>query len=367
MSYEKKMRNLLGRLVAMSPEAPPYPEESPMAAKEPPRKRVHPALVFAGAAALVAALAVPVVLLTNDPPTAAVGSTTTTTTVGSTTTTQPSTTSTTSQSTTTTTSSTTTTGAPLGPSWRGTIYLFQTPDNSFLGNPALVPIEVAVTDASSQLSGSDPFTVPLAAMGQDLPQGLENSVPGDVHVLSTGESSDTIVADMSEPFLEGAGGLLADVTMLNQIIYTLTQDDPGKEVQFTVNGRPVEAFGSEGMVLSDPVNRDSFLTESALIFLTEPIMEVENVYVVSGRSNTFEAMLMIRVIDRDGNTIHEEPVQATSGSGTWGEFGVGVDSDLVTPGETSIQLFEYSAEDGSMVNVITVPIFEEDVWSSTLG
>jgi len=230
-----------------------------------------------------------------------------------------------------------------------------------------VPIEVAVVDPSSQLSGTDPFTVPLAAVGDDLPPGLENAIPGDVQVLSIGESSDTIVADMSQPFLEGAGGLLADVTMLNQIIYTLTQDDPDKEVQFTVNGRPVEAFGSEGMVLTDPVNRDSFLTESALIFLTEPILEVENVYVVSGRSNTFEAMLMVQVIDGEGNRIHEEPVQATSGSGTWGEFGVGVASDLVTPGETSIQLFEYSAEDGSMVNVITVPVFEEGGWSITLG
>ena len=50
MSYEKKIKDLLGRLVAMSPEPPPYPEETPMATSQPPRKRMHPVLVFAGAA-----------------------------------------------------------------------------------------------------------------------------------------------------------------------------------------------------------------------------------------------------------------------------------------------------------------------------
>lgn len=363
MSYEKKMKDLLGRLVAMSPEPPPYPEESPMAVNEPPRRRVHPALVFAGAAALVAALAVPVILLSGDAPPVAGG--TTTTTIAPTSTSQPGTSSTTTgPSTTTTTPSTSTTVAT---NWQGEIYLYQSPENSFLGNPALVPFRLDVTDPSTALSESDPFTSALAALGDQLPSGFENMIPPDVLILSTGESSDTIVVDMSESFLDGAGGLLADVTMLNQIIYTLTQDDPDKQVRFTVGGEPVEAFGSEGMVLTDSVNRDSFLTELAPIFLTEPIMETENVFVVAGRSNTFEAMLMVRVIDAEGDTIHEEPVQATSGSGTWGEFGVGVGTEMVTPGESSIQLFEYSAEDGSMVNVITVPVLEDGLWRVSLG
>jgi spore germination protein GerM len=325
---------------------------------------MHPALVFAGAAALVAALAIPVILLGGDEPPVAGGITTTTTTLGATSTSQPMTSSTTSGQTTTTSASPSTTVATA---WQGTIYLYTTPENSFVGDPALVPITVDLTDPTTRLAAEDPFTVALAAMATDLPPGLENAIPADVQLLSTGESSDTIVADMSESFLDGAGGLLADVTMLNQIIYTLTQDDPGKKERFTVDGQPVEAFGSEGMVLTDPVDRDSFLADAALIFLTEPIMEVENVFVVAGRSNTFEAMLTIRVIDGEGNTVHEEPVQATSGSGTWGEFGVGVATDLVTPGESSIQLLQYSAEDGSPTNLITIPVFEDGVWRVTVG
>ena len=373
MSYEKKMKDLLGRLVAMSPEPPPYPEESPMATSEPSRKRIHPALVFAGAAALVAALAVPVVLLTRDQPPVA-GGTTTTTTVGSTSTSASGTSSTTTgQSTTTTTPSTTTTAGPVAPAWQGTIFLYQTPENSFLSNPALVPLQVEITGSSSGLSASDPFTAALAVLGSERPTGLENAIPSDVQIvdLSTSvvDGTEVWLADMNEAFLTGAGGLLADTTMLNQLVYTITYGEGAEAgVLFTVNGEPVEEFGSEGLVLTDPVNRDTFLDELGLIFLTEPLIEVEGAYAVVGRSNTFEAMLALRVIDGAGNTVHEEPVQATSGSGIWGDFGVQVASDLVTPGETSIQLFEYSAEDGTTLNnLITVPVFEDDVWRVTLG
>lgn len=371
MSYEKKMKDLLSRLVAMAPEPPPYPEETPMAATETPRKRVHPALVFAGAAALVAALAVPVVLLTRDQPPVGVG-TTTTTTIGSTSTSQPGTSSTTTGQSTTTTTNPSTTSTVGATTWQGTIFLYQTPENSFLGNPALVPVAVEVADPTARLSSEAPFTAALAAMSNDFPAGLENSIPSDVQIvnLSTAvvDGTEVWMADMNEAFLDGAGGLLADTTMLNQLVYTITYGE-GVEagVLFTVNGEPVQQFGSEGLVLTDPVDRDTFIDELGLIFLTEPLIELDGVYNVGGRSNTFEAMLTLRVIDAADETVHEEPVQATSGSGTWGEFGVGIDSDLVTPGETSIQLFEYSAEDGTtMTNLITIPVFEDDVWSVTL-
>lgn len=184
MSYEKKIKDLLGRLVAMSPEPPPYPEESPMAANEPPRRRVHPALVFAGAAALVAALAVPVVLLTRDQPPVAGGTTTTTTTVVTTTIETASTSTTVGQTTTTTPSTTSTVAATT---WQGTVFLYQSPENSFLGNPALVPVAVELNDLSGELDADAPFTEALAALGSELPElpadaGLANAVPADVQI-----------------------------------------------------------------------------------------------------------------------------------------------------------------------------------------
>lgn len=374
MSYEKKIKDLLGRLVSMSPEPPPYPDETPMANHDKPRPRPHPMLMFAAGAALVAAVMVPVVLLSGDDIPVGAGTTTTTVQASSTISGESPTTTTTPPTTTTSTFAEPSTTLDMA-SWESIVYLTEEPENSFLGNPALVPVLVEVNDPSGELRPDDYFTKALAAVRQqngELPPGLGTSIPDAVEILdvSTEEVDGelTWVVDMNRAWLDGAGGLLADVTMLNQLVYTITQGTPEIEgVLFTVGGEPVVTYGTEGIDLSSPVTRESYIDDLNLIFLTEPISEFEHVYAVVGRANTFEAALTVRVLDGAGQTIHEEPVQASCGTGCWGEFGVGIGSDLIVPGESSIQLFTYSAEDGSMTNVITVPIPESGVWELIVG
>lgn len=363
MSYDKKMKDLMARLMSMSPEPPPFPEEETPMARHETKKERRPALVFAGAVALVALLAVPLLLFTGEEDPVAIPSSTTTSTVASTTTIPPPTTTTTEPTTTSTTE-------PVAPTWTGTVFLYQTPEDSNLGNPALVPVSLALTGVTA----NEEFTAALAAMGPELPElsyPLSNAVPAEVQVSSQSsmetDSGFVLTLDMNEAFLDGAGGLLADMTMLNQLIYSATEPFPEEaSVLFTINGEPVEAFGSEGLVLTDPVTRDTFIEELAPIFLTEPIMETENVWVVAGRANTFEAALTVRVLDGSGTVVHEEPVMATCGSGCWGEFGVGIDVDLIVPGESAVQLLTYSPEDGEPTNVITIPIPSDGVWQMTV-
>ncbi|HEY5889826.1 MAG TPA: Gmad2 immunoglobulin-like domain-containing protein, partial [Acidimicrobiia bacterium] len=76
---------------------------------------------------------------------------------------------------------------------------------------------------------------------------------------------------------------------------------------------------------------------------------------VEGISNTFEASITLRVIDAAGNLLNEEYGQATSGSGTWGEF-VFTFEDATLTSDEFVQLFEYSAEDGEPSNVVTIPL-----------
>lgn len=323
----------------------------------------RPVLVFAGAAALVALLAVPLLLFTGGEDPVAVPSSTTTSTIASSTTIPPTTT-------TTAGPTTTSTVEPMASRWTGTVFLYQTPEDSNLGNPALVPVSLDLTGVTA----NEEFTAALAAIGPELPElpyQLSNAVPADVQVLSQSsmetDSGLVLTFDMNEAFLEGAGGLLADMTMLNQLIYSATEPFlADASVLFTVNGEPVEAFGSEGLVLTDPVTRDSFIEELAPIFLTEPTMETENVWVVAGRANTFEAALTVRILDDSGTVVHEEPAMATCGSGCWGEFGVGIDVDLIVPGESAVQLLTYSPENGEPTNVITVPIPSDGVWQLTV-
>lgn len=361
MSDEKRLKDLLARLVAMSPEPPPFPEEVQMASHET-KRSPRPILVFAGAAALVIALAVPLLLFFrgSGPETVA---TTVPAPVTSTSVPQ--------ESTSTSTSETTvTTVAPIS-TWSQSLFLFQTPEDSFLGNPALVPVRVDVTDMTGAISPEAPFTEVLATVSPDLPEPYFNAIPPEVQILSLaltdGAGGQTWVADMNEAFLEGAGGLLADVSMLNQLVYTITEETSVDRVTFTVNGEPIEAYGTEGIVLTDPVSRETYIDELALIFVTQPIMEDEFTYIVAGRANTFEGSLSVRVLDESGAIIHEEPTQASCGSGCWGGFGVGIGKDLIEPGSSSIQLLDYSAEDGSPQNIITIPIPEDNIWVFTIG
>ncbi|MGH3651087.1 MAG: Gmad2 immunoglobulin-like domain-containing protein, partial [Acidimicrobiia bacterium] len=310
MSYEKKMKDLLGRLVSMSPEPPPYPEDIQMAAHKTPT-RWSPALVFAGAALVVIALAIPLLLFVDGEGPEVIATTTTTTVPAtSTTTVPPSTTS-------------TIRPEPIEVTWAGVIYLYQSPENSFLANPALVPVQTAIT---GPFDDDVDFSRALAALidnDVELPGGLMNAIPADVHIVSLGttdtETGDQhFLVDMNEAFLDGAGGLLADFTMLNQLVYTLSHDDPEMEVIFTVNQEPIEAFGSDGLDLSEPVGRDEFLEDMHVINLTQALVESEGGYLVEGIANVFEATVNIAVLDATGEVVHEEFVTATCGSGCWG-------------------------------------------------
>ena len=329
----------------------------------------RPILMFAGAAVVVMALAIPLLLLDGDEKPDAAAPTlpapvSTSSTIGETSTTD--------------VPDTTTTTPVVSVTWEDTIYLIQTPENSFTGDPALVPMSVRVVDSSGVLSADAHFTEVLAALdelGGSLPATLDSAIPDDVQVLDlsvadvNGEA--VLVADMNEAFLDGAAGLLGDLTMLNQLIYTLTQHDPSQRVLFTVGDEPVEAFGSDGLVLTDPVGRDDFINELNIIILTQPVLlsdesvddDPQGGYQVVGVSNVFEAAMTVQVVNRTtGEVTYEQPVMATSGSGTWGDFAVDIDAELVEPGVSSIRVFWYGAESGEPSNVVTIPVPDGEVW-----
>ncbi len=351
---EKKLKDLTDRLMAMSPEPPPFPEETVVTSSGNQTRRTSPFLVFAGAAAVVLlAIGIPFLFFDNAPPVAAPDTTTststsTTTTLGETTTTTPG-------------ETTTTSDGQIPIAGDAIVYLAQTPENSFLGNPALVafatpaygPPDTDLTLYALQLLM--PVDAPIVP-----PDGFFNTIPEGIEVVSARVADgapNALILELSEKFLEGSGtGLLGDFTMLNQIIYTSTQDPDIDEVQFIVNNQPVTEFGTEGLDLSGSVNRETFRENLALINVTQPVVfNAEGPITVAGISNTFEASLTMGIIDAAGNLVSETHGQATSGSGTWGEFDFTFEDATLTP-DHSVQLFEYSAEDGSRVNIVTIPL-----------
>ncbi|HEY5889544.1 MAG TPA: GerMN domain-containing protein, partial [Acidimicrobiia bacterium] len=263
---EKKLKDLTDRLMAMSPEPPPFPEEAVLASSGNQTRRTSPFLVFAGAALVVLlAIGIPFLLFDNEPPVAAPGTSTTTSTipVETSTTTIP-------------VDTTTTIDEPILVAGDAIVYLAQTPENSFLGNPALVAfatpafgaLDTDLTLYALQLLA--PVDIPIAP-----PEGFFNAIPEGVEIVSARVAEgapNALILEMSESFLDGSGtGLLGDFTMLNQLIYTATQHPDIDEVQFIVNNQPVTEFGTDGLDLSGSVNRETFRDQLNLINVTQPV------------------------------------------------------------------------------------------------
>lgn len=342
---ERKMKELIDRLVAMSPEPPPFPEEVPVTQRN--TSRTNPILMFAGAAAVVLVVAAIPFLIFGGRNGGGIADTTTST-VGSTVTSAPDT---------TTSQPTTSTTAPVVNREGVYVFLAQTPENSNTGNPALVPF-FAMADSVFDSSDANALNL-LTQPNLSLPPGFESYVPSNVRVLSVNDPGNGIrVVDMSPEFAMGSGsGLLGDFTMLNQLIYTAGLDAEGTtKIQFTIGGEPVTQFGTDGLDISEPLGQDAFLdqlnsvipTSSAAGTGSEPLF-------LTGKANVFEATVSLELVDVDGQVVYQDFTTATCGTGCWGDFSFNIDFDFAsTP--VSIRLFWNSAKDGAPTDVVTMPV-----------
>ena len=344
---DRKLKDLMGRVAEMAPEAPPFPEESLTVTPARPRRSLSPALVFAGAALLVLAVALPLLLMQGggaDPVASTVP-------VPIPRTVAP---------------DRETTAVPQEEvTVPVVVYLTQEPENSLQGNPALVPVRVL---------GSAPEGEPevlaalrgLVAPSLVLPPGLGSSIPEGIRVFGVTIEEDTVVVDMDPRFLEGAGGFLADVTMLNQLIWTAAQGSPDVDVRFTVNGAEPGPYGSEGLLLDTVFPRDYFLDQGQLnnVLVTTPIGPESTE--ISGIANVFEANVAYEIRDASGEVVDGGFEMVACGTGCWGRFTIELDPALLEPGG-EVRLFWNSPEDGEPTNVVVVPIpeDEEGLWELT--
>lgn len=361
---DRKMKELADRLVAMSPEPPPYPEEVSVTHREDSKPR--PVLVFAGAALVVLLLAAIPLLLSRGGGEVDPVASSTTSTVPTTVTTQPqaSTTVTTeAPATTTTVPATTTTTAPGVEAVEAVLYAVQTPENSFTGNPALVAFHGTVVPGvlfEEPMNPAYPGLYALTSENLFLPDGFSNMVPAAVEILGVTPGEHTVTVDMNEAFLAGSGsGLLGDFTMLNQMISTASAFGEIESVLFTVNGEPVTAFGSEGLDLSEPQGRDAYLDQLNSVNVDSPIQgQGDESLRVAGFANVFEATVSLEVVDATGNVVQEDFATATCGTGCWGAYEFEVDYPFV--GDETIRVFWHSAEDGSPSDVVSIPVLWDD-------
>jgi hypothetical protein len=75
---------------------------------------------------------------------------------------------------------------------------------------------------------------------------------------------------------------------------------------------------------------------------------------VKGKARVFEGVFQYAVIS--GTEILLENHYQTEGAPAWGSFEITIDKELLTKEKVSIELFVYSAKDGSKTDILTIPI-----------
>jgi hypothetical protein len=129
---------------------------------------------------------------------------------------------------------------------------------------------------------------------------------------------------------------------LAQLVYSLTQLDPVV--------RSVEVGGTSYTRADFEEQTPSVLVESPL-----PFEEVSTPITASGTANTFEATFRYELVDAEGSVLAEDFVTATSGTGTRGTFEFTTED---VDGVFALVVFEDSAEDGSRLREVRIPLTE---------
>lgn len=133
---------------------------------------------------------------------------------------------------------------------------------------------------------------------------------------------------------------------LAQITYTLTQSPTA----------PIAApLGTVADFYAGQFTRADFeeQTPSVLVESPLPFERVSSPLRVTGTANTFEATFQYELLDGEGNVVDKNFVTATSGTGTRGtfDFTTGDFTDVAT-----LVVFENSAEDGSRIHKVEIPL-----------
>jgi germination protein M len=209
--------------------------------------------------------------------------------------------------------------------------------------------EVATGALNELLTGVTPYEHDL---------GFSSAVPEEARLLGISIQDDgTAIADLSPEF-EAGGGSFSMQMRVAQIVFTLTQFSTVDQVQIRIDGQNVESVGGEGVMVDQPLTREDFEDLSPAILLEHPApgKVVSSPIELRGTSNTFEANMQIEIFDASGEMIYSDFATATSGTGTRGTFDVSIDVDIQQEGFGRIVMFEHSAQDGSRINVIEIPV-----------
>ncbi len=122
--------------------------------------------------------------------------------------------------------------------------------------PTAVPIKLKSDDRAETT-----LTAAIETLLTQTPdKTLTSVIPPGTELRSLKVKPDGIHVDLSKSFTTG-GGSASMVGRVAQILYTATSADPDAPVFLSIEGKPLETLGGEGLMLDQPMTRQGFEKE----------------------------------------------------------------------------------------------------------
>jgi spore germination protein GerM len=194
--------------------------------------------------------------------------------------------------------------------------------------------------------GSDPAAVAVQAMLSLPPLDPDYRSPWPVgaSLVDLDRSGDTAVVMLSDQIAAHRTDAQTATLAAQQLVYTVTAADRTvHSVRLVVGGRETSSlFGHS--VGTPPLSRAPEVEVVAPVWIIDPYegAQVGRTFTVHGTANVFEATVNYRVM-RDGAEVRSGAVQASTGTGTRGEWSVQL---TLAAGQYVVEAFEVSAENG---------------------
>ena len=90
------------------------------------------------------------------------------------------------------------------------------------------------------------------------------------------------------------------------------------------------------------------------VFKDVVVTESEDKIIVTGKAQVFEGVFQYALYD--GEKVLIENNYQTDGAPAWGEFEISFEKELVATNDIKLELFVFSAKDGSKENTLEIPI-----------
>jgi hypothetical protein len=248
-------------------------------------------------------------------------------------------------------------------------FLLEDPFNGgeVVNEPTLVPVLRTVPESPATATAAMEALLagPSAKERAAFPQ-IVTLIPAGSELLGIEISHGLATVDLSAEF----GSLSPDDTggfevfslrgRLAQVVYTMTQFTTVDRVNFELEGKPVNEFSSEEIILDKPVTRVTFRDRYLpVIFVDWPAWgaALPNPGRVTGLANVNEGQFRISLRDADDKVLVDVPMLASCGTGCWGQFDVTLPYHASKNQSGSLRVWYISEYSGRPVAVREYPVY----------